>query len=185
MKMAEMDLKRNRIFFVTVLLLCIVGFYSVCMCKMSFAGKKDINDSSSESSLIEDVETISDALGKVTNLRGVTWVWKDKERDNRVQMGLVAQEVEKVVPEVVSSGADGKKTVAYTQLIGLLIESIKDLNAENDAIKDEYANIKNDNIFLKSENEQLVQELLALKERQDIIEHSLRTLSSNIPRGFQ
>lgn len=180
-----MGLKLSRVFFVVVLLLCIAGLYSMSVCEVSFADKKKINHTSSDASLIEEVKVIVDALEKVSNLRGVTWIWKDKARDNGVQMGLVAQEVEKVIPEVVSSETDGKKSVAYTQLIGLLIESIKELTVENDTVKNEYADIKKVNTVLKSENDELWQELMVLKERQDAIEHSIRALSSSMPKSFQ
>jgi len=50
---------------------------------------------------------------------------------------VIAQEVEKVLPEVVTTTEDGTKTVAYGNLVGLLIESIKELKAEVEELKKE------------------------------------------------
>ena len=83
----------------------------------------------SDVSLKENIETVPNALDKVLNLRGVYFDKKDQPDVPR-QMGVIAQEVEEVVPEVVSTGSDEMKTVAYGNLVGLLIESIKELKAE-------------------------------------------------------
>ena len=81
----------------------------------------------------ENIETISGATELVKQLRGVTHKWKDK-RDDETHHGLIAQEVQKVVPDVVSEGAakEGETPtlgVAYQKLVPLLIESIKELEA--------------------------------------------------------
>ena len=80
---------------------------------------------SSDARLKENVLTIEDALNKTLALRGVIF--------NRIgsvakEIGVIAQEVEAVVPELVITGEDGMKSVAYGNTIGLLIESIKSLN---------------------------------------------------------
>jgi hypothetical protein len=72
-----------------------------------------------------NIETIPNALDKVLQLRGVTF---DKLDDSgRRHSGVIAQEVEKVLPEVVYTAEDGTKSVAYGNMIGLLIEAIKEL----------------------------------------------------------
>jgi hypothetical protein len=70
------------------------------------------------------VETINEALYKVKQLRGVSYVSKFNMED---RIGVIAQEVERVVPEVVFTHSNGLKSVAYQNLVGLLIEAIKDL----------------------------------------------------------
>ena len=128
--------------------------------------------------LKKDITTIPDALDKVTRLRGVNYKWKDESFDmNSIQMGLIAQEVEKVIPEVVHVGDDEMKTksVEYQYLVALLIEAVKDLKNENDVVK-------KDSTILKSENEQLRQELLAIKDRQSAIEDMLFALSTELPK---
>ena len=82
----------------------------------------------------DTIETISGATALVKQLRGVTHKWKDR-RDDKTHYGLIAQEVEKVVPDVVSEGAtkvgetEPTKGVAYQKLVPLLIETIKELEA--------------------------------------------------------
>jgi len=90
----------------------------------------------SDITLKEDVEVIPDALNKVSQIRGVTFTRKDLEDKSR-KSGVIAQEVEKVLPEVVTTTEDGTKTVAYGNLVGLLIESIKELKAEVETLKAE------------------------------------------------
>jgi len=78
----------------------------------------------SDERLKTDVETIPNALDKVNSLRGVTYT-KDGVRG----LGVIAQEVEKIIPEVVIDGEEFK-SVAYGNIVGLLIEAIKELTDE-------------------------------------------------------
>jgi len=83
----------------------------------------------------ENISTLSSALSKVTNLRGVSYNWKDKNRyGSQVEYGLIAQEVEAVAPELVFVMGNGTKGVKYQQLTGLLIEAIKEQNTKVDSI---------------------------------------------------
>ena len=88
----------------------------------------------SDESLKDNIQTISDALDKVTQLRGVEFDRNDIE-GNPHQIGVIAQEVEEVIPEVVITHEDGIKSVAYGNLVGLLIEAIKDLKEEVNELK--------------------------------------------------
>ncbi len=88
----------------------------------------------SDESLKDNVQTISDALDKVAQLRGVEYDRNDIE-GNPHQIGVIAQEVEKIIPEVVTTHDDGIKSVAYGNLVGLLIEAIKDLKNEVTELK--------------------------------------------------
>lgn len=81
--------------------------------------------SSSDARLKSDVETIADALVLVGSLRGVRFTM-----DGSRQIGVIAQEVEAVLPEVVrADGQSGQLSVAYGNIVGLLIEAIKELAA--------------------------------------------------------
>jgi hypothetical protein len=68
-----------------------------------------------------NIKTIEDPISKVMNMRGVTFTWKHSDKPS---MGLIAQEVEPIIPEVVNTDNNGKKSVSYDNIIGLLIASI-------------------------------------------------------------
>jgi hypothetical protein len=78
----------------------------------------------------ENVEVIQNALEKVSKLRGVNYTWKDKSKGAGKQMGVIAQEVEAVFPEIVTEDNEGYKSVSYTQMTGALIEAIKEQQKE-------------------------------------------------------
>ena len=87
---------------------------------------------SSDARLKENIVTIDDALNKTLALRGVMF--------NRIgsvskEIGVIAQEVEAIVPELVITSEDGMKSVAYGNTVGLLIESIKTLNDKIEDLK--------------------------------------------------
>ena len=85
----------------------------------------------SDKSLKDNIETIPNALEKVTQLRGVSYTRKDT---GKAGIGVIAQEIEKIIPEVVSDN-DGTKSVAYGNVVGLLIEAIKELQNEIEELK--------------------------------------------------
>jgi hypothetical protein len=82
--------------------------------------------SSSDRSLKKNITTISNPLDKISQLRGVTFDWKS---NNEASIGLIAQEVEKVYPELVK-GDDGSKAIQYSGLIAPLIEAVKEQQRE-------------------------------------------------------
>jgi len=88
----------------------------------------------SDARVKDNVETIENALNKVTQLRGVSYTRNDIE-DKSTKIGVIAQEILEVVPEVVQQDDEGKYSVAYGNMVGLLIESIKELKAEVDELK--------------------------------------------------
>jgi len=82
-------------------------------------------NATSDASKKTNVATISDALATVQQLRGVTFNWIS---DDRPGIGVIAQELEKLVPEAVVTDAEGYKSVQYGNLVGLLIEAVKELS---------------------------------------------------------
>lgn len=78
----------------------------------------------------KNIAIIGGALAKVEAIRGVTFERSDNDSGKR-HAGVIAQEVEMVLPEVVSESADGTKAVAYGNMVGLLIEAVKELSAQN------------------------------------------------------
>ena len=87
--------------------------------------------SSSDERLKDNINVIVDALPKVEALRGVSYF-----RNGLREIGVIAQEVEKIIPEVVQTGEDGYKTVAYGNIVGLLIEAVKELSNEVNRLKE-------------------------------------------------
>ena len=74
-----------------------------------------------------NIKTIENALDKTLLLRGVEY--NDfRIEPERKRIGLIAQEVELIVPEVVRTDDDGMKSIEYQNLIGLLVEAVKQLN---------------------------------------------------------
>ena len=82
--------------------------------------------------LKDNVETIPDALARVLNLRGVEFDYKSNGTHN---IGVVAEEVEAEFPCLVHTDNSGVKSVAYQNIVGVLIEAIKDLKSEIDQLK--------------------------------------------------
>ena len=82
----------------------------------------------SDERLKTDIKTIDNALDKVSQMRGVTFTKDDKQGS-----GVIAQELEKIAPELVMDGE--YKSVAYGNIVGYLIEAIKELKAELKELK--------------------------------------------------
>jgi len=87
-------------------------------------------DSLSDVNYKENVNTVSDALDKVNQLRGVKFDWKESGLPS---YGVIAQELQEVLPELVHG--NDPKTVNYNGIIGVLIEAIKELKAEVEELK--------------------------------------------------
>ena len=93
---------------------------------------------SSDERLKNNVEIISNPIEKVQSLRGVTWEWNELASDAAKQspnVGVIAQEVEKVLPQLVHDRENGFKGVDYAKLTGLLIEAIKEQQKQIDELK--------------------------------------------------
>ena len=99
----------------------------------------------SDERLKENIVTIENALGKIKQLRGIMFDWKDEYINQRGgeddffvrkhDTGVIAQEVEKVLPEIVVERENGYKAVKYEKLAGLLIQAINELADEVESIK--------------------------------------------------
>ena len=97
-------------------------------CGGAITATGDITAFSSEV-LKNDIKTIDNALDKVSNMRGVYYT-----REGEAGTGVIAEEIEKVLPEVVREGEH--KSVAYGNITGILIEAIKDLDDEVKKLKE-------------------------------------------------
>ena len=85
---------------------------------------------SSDISLKDNIRPIESAIFKVKQIRGVTFDWNEKSNELQQEkghdVGLIAQEVEKVLPEVVQIREDGIKAIQYEKVVPLLVEAIKE-----------------------------------------------------------
>lgn len=95
----------------------------------------------SDQSVKTDVQEIENAIDKVKEIRGVTFIRTDMESDQR-RAGVIAQEVEKVLPEVVATNPDGTKAVSYGNLNALLIQAIKEQQEQIDLLRKEIEILK-------------------------------------------
>lgn len=86
----------------------------------------------SDINLKENIITIDDALNKVLQLRGVNYY--NKNDNSKLKMGVIAQEVQKIIPEVINDSGEFL-TVNYNSIIGLLIETVKELNNKIEELK--------------------------------------------------
>lgn len=88
--------------------------------------------STSDERMKTNIQVIDDALAKVCSLRGVTFIWDELHKEHHgydgQDTGVIAQDVVKVLPEVVTTRDNGFMAVKYEKMIGLLIEAIKELN---------------------------------------------------------
>jgi hypothetical protein len=98
---------------------------------------------SSDIRLKDNIETIKNGLEKVLNLNGVTFTRKDQEDKTKIHVGLIAQEVEEVIPEIVSEDNLGMKSVAYANMVAVLIEAIKEQQIQIDTLRKEVEDLKN------------------------------------------
>ena len=87
--------------------------------------------SSSDFILKKDIVTFENALDVIKSLRGVSFRWKDNDTKN---IGLVAQEVEQILPEVVKNDL-GLKSINYSSIVGVLVEAIKEQQTEIEILK--------------------------------------------------
>ena len=89
-------------------------------------------NSSSDMTLKQDFIPINNSLDIISRLTGFGFTWKDSKEKS---YGLSAQEVEKVIPEIVKNRPDGTKGSNYMNLVAFLIEAIKDLKQEVTELK--------------------------------------------------
>ena len=111
---------------------------------MSAAGAATFNNdvtAFSDERLKEDIQPITGGLEKVMQLQGVTYKRNDVE-DAKTQMGVIAQQVEPILPEVVLTADDemGTKSVDYSKMTAVLIEAVKELKQEVTHLKQQITN---------------------------------------------
>lgn len=88
----------------------------------------------SDQRLKEDIKPINNSLEKIMLINPVSFKWKDKTKDERTHLGVIAQDIEEIFPELVftEENAEGMKAVDYNGLIAPLIKAVKELKEEKD-----------------------------------------------------
>lgn len=116
---------------------------------MVVQGQLNVNGTiyNSDARFKKNIITLENALDKVTSLRGVQYEMQTENFPERnfskgTQVGLIAQEVEKVLPEVVNTGSDGYKSVDYAKVVPVLIESIKMQQEQIKALQQELKELR-------------------------------------------
>ncbi len=94
----------------------------------------------SDARLKKDILPLAGALDKVNQLQGVSFTWK---KDDAKDIGVIAQEVEKIVPEIVKTDANGMKSVEYGNMVALLIEAVKEQQKQIEDLKKQVAVLEN------------------------------------------
>ena len=97
----------------------------------------------SDSRLKDNLTPITNPVDKIKSLRGVEFDWNSGEQVGTHDVGLIAQDVEAVLPEAVTTQEDGYKNLAYTKVIPLLVEAMKEQQTMIEALRAEIELLKN------------------------------------------
>ena len=101
---------------------------------------------SSDKRLKDNIRTIEEPIYKLRQLKGVEYEWNDKQDtypSGSLDSGIIAQDVQKVLPQLVKERNDGWLGVRHDRLVGLLVEAIKDQQDQIDEMKDQIKELKN------------------------------------------
>ncbi len=140
---------------------------------------------SSDKKFKKDSERINNALETINNIEGVSYQFKDSEKvkNSGIQLpkgkqyGLIAQELEAVLPDLVKENKDGYKAVNYQGLIPIVIEALKEVNANNKELKEEIEG-------LESQLANLKQRITSNLQSEDLEAIEQIKLYQNIPNPF-
>lgn len=148
----------------------------------------------SDARLKENVADLEDGLGRMRELRPVSYEWADDadtdnadtDDDRTTHLGLLAQEVREVVPEAVVAPDDGYLGVNYQTLVPLLIDAIRDLDTERETQAERVAELEGQLDRVRDERDrkderitELEAEIEALCDRFDELEGQVATLTSD------
>ena len=109
-------------------------------------GTADSWTSTSDRRWKKDIKTLDNSLDKIATLRGVSYLWRVDDFPNKnfsdgTQLGVIAQEIEAVFPELVHTDKKGYKSVQYSNIVAPLIEAIKTLKHQNEAQQDQITSL--------------------------------------------
>lgn len=123
---------------------------------------------SSDARLKKNITGLTSGLATIQQLRGVRYNWKDETRTDD-KIGFIAQEVEKVLPELVVTKEDGYKAVSYAEMTAVLVEAVKELSQQVEELKQENSNLKAE-----------ASKVSALEDRLALIEQMLMNNSKKV-----
>jgi hypothetical protein len=106
--------------------------------KLSKTGNLQIDGVLTQSSDIRlktNIALLSNSLPLLMKVNGYTYNWKNETNDTQLQTGVLAQEVEKVLPQLVHTASDGTKSVNYIGLVPHLLEALKEQQKQIDAME--------------------------------------------------
>lgn len=101
----------------------------------------------SDRRLKQDINTLDNSLSKIKSLRGVSYNWNQNNEagikfEKELQIGLIAQEVEAVFPELVDTDSEGYKSVEYSKLVAVLIEALKEQEEKIETLESEVGTVQ-------------------------------------------
>ncbi len=125
---------------------------------------------SSDARYKQNIAPLEGALSQLLLMRGVTYTFKSEEFpakkfSNETQIGFIAQELEKLYPELVITKADGYKAVDYSKLTPILVESLKEMHELISILQAENQSLQVENRELKADGQQLRSEVDLIKQK--------------------
>lgn len=111
----------------------------------------------------QHIAAFDNALDAILNLRGVTYEWKEANRAPGRQIGFIAQEVEKVLPELVTTDLNGYKAVAYANVVPVLVEAMKQQQRQIQTKEQRLKKLEAENAELKARLDALAAAVAELK----------------------
>jgi polyhydroxyalkanoate synthesis regulator phasin len=135
----------------------------------------------SDKRLKENITNINEALQTVNQLKGVYYDWKQKEYPERNleggrQVGVVAQQIEKHLPEVVDTDNEGYKSVEYSHMVPVLIEAVKEQTEIIEEKEKQIEQLKEDQQAYRQQTQKQIE---ALAERVDELEEDRSSASAS------
>ncbi|OHD13783.1 MAG: hypothetical protein A2Y41_03700 [Spirochaetes bacterium GWB1_36_13] len=137
----------------------------------------------------KNIQTLENPLEKILSLHGVSFEWKTEEYQDKhfsegKTIGFIAQEAEKVVPEVVQTAKDGYKSMAYANITALLVEAVKELKLKNDEalqkLQSENEILKERVLSLETQNQELLKKLSSYESKMEKIDAMLINLNQKL-----
>ena len=123
----------------------------------------------------KNIVTLNSALDKILQLRGVSFEWKaeefpDKGFTHGENVGFIAQEVEKIIPDLVQDGPGGYKSIAYDKLTAFIVEAMKEQQTQIESSKSENIKLTSRVQELETKNMELSTEISKLSELKSEVE---------------